>query len=1604
MHEPTQVSSDDEPADMQLWQRWRQGERSDVVAFLSDFPNLDGTEVVAALLVDQRERWLLGERVPAESYLRRFPALENDAETLVELVYGEYLLREERGEQPRLDEYLWRFPCHQDRLRLQVECHQALQRDATTASLSLTQATLSRAPEPVEGAPLLPGYEVLEELGRGGMGVVYKARQLKADRVVALKVVLVGGHASDAQIERFRREAEAIARLQHPNIVQVFEVGEHLGLPYFSLEFCAGGSLDRKLAGRPLPAMQAALLLERLAGAAQAAHEKHIVHRDLKPANVLLAEDGTPRISDFGLARMLDVGGQTQTGALLGTPSYMAPEQARGNSDEAGPTADVYALGALLYECLIGRPPFKATTSAETVRQVLEQEPMPPRRLNAAVPRDLETICLKCLGKEPEKRYRSAAELADDLRRFLDDRPIRARRSGVAEQLGRWCRRNPAVAGLLAAVFLSLLVGTGGATFFAIRANENAAQARKKQAEAEAAEHGQREQLLESLMAEARVKRFSGRGGQRFGTLEAIRKAAALARELERPAATFDELRNLAIAALALPDLHVLQEWEGWPEGSQAIAFDDMLERYARLERDGTITVRRVADDAEIARWTGEGRIVSLSFDKGGRAVILLEADDKSRTRWRFDGGEAVPPGKNPAPFAEDSDTIVTADRKLLVTLDRKAGLIGVHDLGTGAHLRDIPFGPWGTNPPVAPGHYLWAMHPWRHELAIGMDGGPKAEEDRTRVLDLDQGRVLAELVPHPSPGPRRHLAWHPDGRTLAVGHWWGVVLWDVPSGKEVLPRIEHKGGWGGFDVGVSLSGQLLSTCSEWGGGVKFWHPYTRKPLLSVPGMTFQPTAPAPDGRMYTHQIKGTHVQIWATEPSPVLRVLVRNPVRGPLREYRRSSVRRDGRLLAVGSDDGVSLFDLSNGLDVGHLDSGTTLNVEFDPATGDLLTLGVLGLLRWPFQADPKDPDRLYVGPPKRLLATTTPTPSFDFHISHDGLTIAVSQFSRVLVLPAEQPDRPVRLAPTLAVRTQVSVSPDGRWVATGGHGVDAVRVWEAATGRLVKSRPFPSAEFPLAQFTPDGKRLLAGTLGKCGFWRTDDWQELPPAITGGSDAGWSGTGPLPEFTPDGQLLAWESGDGALRLLSTVTGRDVARLESPDQGRCGYTTFTPDGRLLITCNKESSAIHVWDLHELRRQLRDMDLDWEAPTDPAAPNEPPTRFRLPPLRVDTPDSMGELAKKWQVAQQTIAEAWDLVMDDPQQRDPTRALKLIEQALHELPDEPLLLNTLGVVQYRKGQYKSALATLDRCLVAGKDGGYFPLPWEATLFEVRADCRAELGQPDVAAADYLRALELSCDEKNPLSDCNGLCDRVAQREEAFARVVELRPDDGGLWVARAHHLVRRHRWKDAAAAYARLTNTPLTYEQSGYLCERAAASVLAGDTDGYVTACAALRARQDETKNPKVTYWLALSCALAPASKEDALEAARLAEQARAGQPPDNTAWRSAASHVQGLAYYRAGEFARAADCLNQCLRTTPEWNGTYLIWPLLALVHERLGDHAEACRWLEKSRGRFEQATRDLSREPLGSVKDLDPGHWVEFQILYREAEALLVGKKGEPGK
>ncbi len=487
---------------------WQQGQRPQPLEFAAACPENERLRVLADLVHAELEfRLQAGEDARADDYLGRYPELRTQGDIVTALIVSEFRLRGRLGGADPAD-FLRRFPA-QAALIEQLAAEEAAPTAVPTldfpgrptgggtlatahplpavaapdgAGLPTLAAPNAGAPtQKMPTVPTLPGYEILGELGRGGMGVVYKARHLRLNRVVAVKMVLAGAHAGADELARFRGEAEAVALLKHPNVVQVYDVGEVRGLPFLALEYLEGGSLEQKLSGTPLPPDQAAGLVETLAHAMAAAHAAGLVHRDLKPANVLLAADGTPKVTDFGLAKKLETDPPsaenrpgshlTATGAVLGTPSYAAPEQAAGKTKDVGPACDIYALGATLYHCLTGRPPFRAATVMDTLFLVLHEEPVPPRRLQPSVPRDLETVCLKCLQKEPGKRYASAAALADELRRCLNGEPVVARRAGVVERGMKYARRKPWVVGAWAAGLAAVLFLLAGGGYYLYRQN-----------------------------------------------------------------------------------------------------------------------------------------------------------------------------------------------------------------------------------------------------------------------------------------------------------------------------------------------------------------------------------------------------------------------------------------------------------------------------------------------------------------------------------------------------------------------------------------------------------------------------------------------------------------------------------------------------------------------------------------------------------------------------------------------------------------------------------------------------------------------------------------------------------------------------------------------------------------------------------------------------------------------------------------------------------------------------------------------------------------------------------------------------------------------------
>ena len=494
-----------------------------------------------------------------------------------------------------------------------------------------------------------PGYVIEGELGRGGMGVVYRARQVALNRTVALKIVLGGGHASSAARARFLAEAKAAAAIRHPGIAQVYDLGDHGGLPFFAMEFCPGGTLADKLAGTPLPPAQAAGWVAALADAVHAAHEAGIVHRDLKPANVLLSGIGyrvsgigkdaddprgsgispmpdtryptpVPKLTDFGLAKSLaGESGVTATGAVLGSPSYMSPEQASGSRD-VGVPADVYGLGAVLYECLTGRPPFRAATVLETIAQVMRDDPVPPSSLVPKLPRDLETICLKCLHKDPRRRYASAAELADELRRFLSGRPIAARPAGAAERAWKAAKRRPALAAAVGVVAVAVAAVVGVVVWKNGQLRREAAAARAAEADAAVAKASAEGRLVLALDAVERMMvRMAGESWARNPAVQAERRAVlneaiALFRSLpEGESADPRVRRRVAATEVRIGHAHLaLAEYD-----QAAKAFDAAAAIHEALHHESPTDAAAASELARTLVAVGHTRVLTSRFDEG---------------------------------------------------------------------------------------------------------------------------------------------------------------------------------------------------------------------------------------------------------------------------------------------------------------------------------------------------------------------------------------------------------------------------------------------------------------------------------------------------------------------------------------------------------------------------------------------------------------------------------------------------------------------------------------------------------------------------------------------------------------------------------------------------------------------------------------------------------------------------------------------------------------------------------------------------------------------------------------------------------------------------
>jgi WD40 repeat protein/tetratricopeptide (TPR) repeat protein/tRNA A-37 threonylcarbamoyl transferase component Bud32 len=1029
------------------------------------------------------------------------------------------------------------------------------------------------------GPGAVAGYEILDVLGQGGMGVVYKARQPGLGRVVALKMIRDAALAGKPERARFRAEAEAVARLQHPHIVQIYEVGEEDGRPFFSQEFVEGGSLAKQADRKPLPHRQAAALVSTLARAMHYAHERGVIHRDLKPANVLLTAQGTPKVADFGLAKKADGSpGQTVSGAMVGTPSYMAPEQAAGKSKEVGPAADVYALGAILYECLTGRPPFQGPTTADTLLQVLTAEPVPVRRLQPQVPRDLETVCLKCLRKEPHQRYASAAALADDLGRFLAGKPILARPVGRAERLVKWARRRPAVAGLVAALVVVLAGSLAGMTGLWLNA----------EAEREAADV-------------ARVEMKRQRDAATTANEESKRQRQVA--ETERTAAEQRLLQlNLTHGLRLLED--------GDPFGA-LVWFGEVLGmKVGSPEQQEMNRLRFATTLRQCPRllhvWVARGeketfRGARAEFSPDGKHLLVVEDNG------RCAGWDMVTGARRSGPFKDRwacGGSAFSADGCFPILVDpspepfRARDAVTARPLGPPLRrLRDYQSQPFRGYP------RSFSPDGKRIVLIGHMEDPSEKGKGKTvfQLWDVTSDLPVGTAMEHPHEDLKEikdfKILISCDGRRLFSGTFLGSVrVWEANSGKLVASfRTPDRSL---ETMAISPDGRLLATVGLMS-PIRVWEAATGKlaappwnPRFVVASLTF-----SPDGKrlVATARTDSFTAQSAGMYEVSVQDVETGKPVFPPLLHAKpvlHAAFSPDGSFLATASADHTArVWDALTGKpltpplphshEVSFVAFSTDARLLVAVGSGQEREWG--GEVRvWQWAVSPAA-KTLLEGLPVRMVG------------SPDGC--------RVLTLPqtysrakGKEKPRPQlwdvqtarALGPPLELpvsATSASFSADGRAVVVvcGQYAkapVGTVRVWDALSGKPLG----PPLEFhnPAVRsaLSPGGKRVATWSPVRekkrisyqLRLWDTARGIPISPPIPASS-----GVGHIC-FSPDGRLVLLDSPylPPATQIWDASSGRSLLTVKRRQEAGSAPTAFSLDSRRVVVC--EGNVAQVWDI------------------------------------------------------------------------------------------------------------------------------------------------------------------------------------------------------------------------------------------------------------------------------------------------------------------------------------------------------------------------------------------------------------------------------------------
>jgi WD40 repeat protein len=1054
-------------------------------------------------------------------------------------------------------------------------------------------------------------YELIEEIARGGMGVVYRARQVSLNRTGALKMILTGRLASPADVQRFRTEAEAAANLDHPNILPIYEVGEHLGQQYFSMKLIAGGSLaDRmkEFTARPRDAVGVVVAVAR---AVHHAHQRGILHRDLKPANILLDADGTPFVTDFGLAKRVEGdSGLTQSGAIIGTPSYMAPEQARAEK-QLTTAADVYALGAILYECLTRRPPFVGTTPLDTVLQVLDKELARP--MNAD--RDLATVAMKCLEKEPGKRYESAAALADDLDHWSRGEPIAARPTTAGERAWRWCKRNPALSGMAAALLLALVTGTLVSAWFARTASLRATDATISAADA-------RQSEADAIAARNRA---------------ALLTIQATAEADKAKAARSDAERSLYFNRVALAQ----QYWRA----DNVVQADRILSECREDLRGWEWRYLHRVCHAAVLAFPDCGFAATAAFSEDGRRMAAFDANRGVQV-WNLTiEGPSAEPVRLSAGIQQCTAGALSHDGSTLAVAD-KMGNVALWDIapGTKRHglgrlplvVTSLAFSPDGTRLAAAGGDRRTAnmliplFEPSRREaLRVwdvttgqqlfsppGCGQSARCSPDGRRLLGLKKHTALrlapntpdydlalwdtatwAEL-PAPPAGASVHCDFSPDSRRLAISDFElsgraRLRVVEVETGKEVFSAPTPNGVG---DVAFSPDGKFLAAVSGLFPSLSLWDLASGRIVRTIRdgGLWVGSVSFSPHGFVVTGNANGA-IRFWDARVDPEVRVLASRAVG----RVSPGSISPDGSVVAIGQGSSVTLF-------LGPVRSILLL----DAATGKPLhTLAgpVGGPTRLAFSGDSR---RLISAGRDRAvrvwdIATGKEICAFRGH-DNEATSIALSGAGQLAASTSYPPGtveamqkgtyRPVPGAAKiwdattgrerLTVRhpepiSALALSADGRLLVTTGGSV--AKLWETGSGQEIRAVAGPGTWSDLGlKFGADGKTLLMAAGNDVSIWEVETGRERR-LIRGPRSQGFDGGA----LSAHGTRLATARGRD-VKLWDLITGAELLSLPLPEPdspaARFGWVVdvaFTSDGQRLTAVLTDGSVI-AWDAPPLK--------------------------------------------------------------------------------------------------------------------------------------------------------------------------------------------------------------------------------------------------------------------------------------------------------------------------------------------------------------------------------------------------------------------------------------